>query len=195
MVLTFCLADHFTKSVSKEGDKVPGGHSLGDLTVELRPFRGKAVGAVTLQFVRQDATGDEYCSAAQVLRSLSNALAQPVVIQWGESGQANAEDRTVHSSLLQKAQRNESSVVQIRVPLSQRPDLEPDGLPAADDLIPQRGVVFYPQFGLRRTESSHISGGTLAWRNVEIVSIHDLWGEVMMSTSGSQTATCFAAIL
>ena len=137
-------------------------HSSGDLPVELRSLWGEAVGSVVLQLVGQVAAGNEHSPTSQVLHGLSDALPQPVVVQGRKPGQADAEDGTVHSGLSQKVQRHKRTMVQVRVPLTQRPDLGPSGLPAADDLVPQLSVVFHAQLCLGCSESGHISGSTPA---------------------------------
>ena len=101
-------------------------------------------------------------SYASDILSLSDTLAQPVVIQLGESGQADSEDGTVNSGLLQKVQRNESAVVQIWVILTQRSDLDSDIFPTADELVPQLGVILHTQLNLCCAKSGHIPGGALA---------------------------------
>lgn len=78
--------------------------------------------------------------------------------------------------LPEEIQGQEGAVVQRRVPLSQRPGPETGRLRTADDLVPQRSVVLHTQFGLGRTEGGHVSGGTPARRDVEVVGVHDLMG-------------------
>ena len=56
--------------------------------------------AEPIQLVRKVSAGDKHRPAAQGLHRLSDALAQPVVVQRRKSGQADAEDGAVHSSLL-----------------------------------------------------------------------------------------------
>ena len=138
-------------------------HSLGDLPVKLRPLRGEAVGAILPQLVGQVSAGNEHSPAPQGLHRLSDTLPQPVVVHRREPGQADAEDRAVRPGLPQEVQRYKGPVVQRRVPLTQRPGPETGGLRTADDLVPQRGVVLYTQFGLGRTEGGHVSSGTPAW--------------------------------
>ena len=128
---------------SQKAQEVSGGHRLCDLTVELRPLRGEAIGTVVPQLVGQVAAGDEHRAAAQVLHSLGDALAQPVVVQRRKSGQADTEDGAVHPGFPQKVQRHKRAVVQIWVPLTQRPDLEAGGFPTADNLISQYLVVLH----------------------------------------------------
>ena len=123
--------------------------------------------------MRQVAAGHKHRPAVQSIHCPGNALAQPVVLQWGESGQADAQDRAVHPRIPEEVQGEEGPVVQGGVLFSQCPGLDTGCFCLADKLLPQFSVISDVQHGLGRTESRHIARCALAGGDVEIVGVHD----------------------
>ena len=119
----------------EEFQKIPVRHGLGHPAVKDRALRGVAVGAVVFQFVGQVAAGHEHRPAAQGLHRPGDALAQPVVLQRRESGQADAQDRTVHPRILKEVQREEGTVIQGGVLFSQGSGPDAGVFRLTDDLL------------------------------------------------------------
>ena len=136
----------------------PGKSARGDMS---------AFGAPQLQ------VETEYDAAAEHVRRLRHAAAEPVVRERRKAGEAHPHNGAVHSRPAQEIERDEDAVIERGLALAQRPCVQTRGLRLFHYGGAEPGVVLGLYAQLRRAEAGHVPGGAPAGRDVEIVAVHD----------------------
>ena len=139
----------------------PAAH-VHDPRVILRPFFGKSVRAVVLQFVRQISAGHEDRLASEFVDRLPDHLPKPVMLGEGESGKTYAHYFGTCVFAADEVKRDHSTVVQPLVPLAH--DAGRKTLPARDicQLVHELSVVLLVKTHLRGPEPPEVAFGAFS---------------------------------
>ncbi len=155
----------------QEAEKIARLHRLRNLPVELRPFRGKAVGPILLQLVRKVAARNHHRAPVQLFGRARDASAEVVMRERVQTGNRAPHQAVAAVFAVHERQRDQRAVVDRGVPFPERPGRDAHPLRLLRQRLDELRIIGEGNRPFLRAELPEVPARARARRNVQIVRI------------------------